>query len=182
MSKSLEDKWRPEVLPYSTRDSDNYHSAIGYLLSRGIPESTIQQLRIHYVDYQTAISDRYSYGELATSPDGLIVFFLSFEEADGKVITAARNFYSTQQSRQQHLAIINRYLTVNGRSPTSKTPKYLVPKGDRNKNYPFYDPFAFLHQDLMEHCQNQTFVLRTLLGLSRQHFRATGFSPPSVSG
>lgn len=125
-----------------------HHTAIEYLLNRGIPESTIQQLKICWLDYQTATSDRYGYGQLATSPDGLIAFPLSFQEENGKLITAARNFYLTDQSEQQHLAIINRYRLANGHLPISKTPKYLIPTGDRTRDLPFYDPFSLLYPDL----------------------------------
>jgi len=125
-----------------------HHPAIEYLHNRGIPALTIQQLKICWIDYQTAISDRYGYGQLATSPDGLIVFPLSFEEVDGKLTTVSRNFYLTNQSEQYHLALINKFLRSKGYEPAKKPPKYLLPAGDRIQRYPFYDPLKLLRLDL----------------------------------
>jgi phage/plasmid-associated DNA primase len=118
--------------------------AHGYLIGRGISEATITALRIHWVSRDDAITERYGYGKLATSQDGLIVFPI---ELDGnRVISVARNFYSSPESEMQHLATINRYRQSKGLEPVKRVAKYLLPIGDRAKGL-LYDPYKLLNPD-----------------------------------
>ena len=111
-----------------------------YLIQRRIPLEIQQRLNIYWVSYEEATSDRYGFGQLATSPDGIIAFPLNREGT----VCAAKNWYNTAESQSEHLGYINRYRLNRGLSPENKTPKYLLPHGDRVQDHPFYDPLSLL--------------------------------------
>lgn len=96
--------------------TESLHPAVEYLANRGISLENANRLGIHCTDYETAISEHYGYGKLSTSPDGLIVFPFH-PRGDGLIISAARNLYATDESQQQHLEIINKYLRSRGKEP-----------------------------------------------------------------
>jgi hypothetical protein len=118
---------------------DYAHLAHHYLIDRGISPEGITALKIRWVTYEDAVT-LYGYGRLATSPDGVILFPMN---PNGSV-TSARNFYSTDLARVEHLATINRYQQSKGLAPTDRVPKYLLPKGDLAKGF-LYDPYTLLH-------------------------------------
>ena len=126
----------------TTTDSnhDKVKLASSSLCQRRIPIDIQQQLHIHWISYEEATADRYGFGQLATSPDGVIVFPLN---RNGDVC-AAKNWYDSPEREAEHLAYINRYRLNKGLAPAKKVPKYLLPCGDRAQAYPFYDPFSLL--------------------------------------
>jgi hypothetical protein len=115
-----------------------------YLDKRGLDPSTCEQLNIHWVDRETAITDRYGFGKLSTSPDGLIVFPL--QAVGDRVVSIARNFYESAESEVKHLEAINKYRLAQGQAAVKKVPKYLLPRGDRASGK-LYDPYSLLHPD-----------------------------------
>jgi hypothetical protein len=133
---------------------------IKYLLDRGITSETIYDLGIHWVSYADATGDRYGFGKGATSQDGVIVFPIEAMQEGQPVISVGRNFYLTSESENQHLAAINanrknREIPVDGdildkikarqgQSPVGKTPKYVLPCGDRATGKT-YAPYRLLN-------------------------------------
>jgi hypothetical protein len=95
-----------------------------YLDKRGLDPSTCELLNIHWVDRETATTDRYGFGKLSTSPDGLIVFPL--QKAGDRVVSIARNFYESDESEGKHLNAINEYRLTQGQAAVKKVPKYLL--------------------------------------------------------
>jgi hypothetical protein len=127
------------------RGWDVNNLVLHYLIGRGLSEETITDLKINWVSREEAITERYSYGKLATSPDGLIIFPIEFR--GDRVISIARNYYLSNGSEVAHLAEINRIRAERGDISTSKkVPKYLVPTGACTSGK-FYDPYNRLHPD-----------------------------------
>jgi phage/plasmid-associated DNA primase len=118
--------------------------AFDYLISRGISETTIADLKIHCVSRDNAVKDLYGYGKLATSPDGVIVF--PIEIRSKPIISIARNFYSSPESEAEHLATMNRHRQSKGLEPVKRVPKYILPSGDRAKGK-LYDPYRLMNPD-----------------------------------
>ncbi|KGF72847.1 hypothetical protein DO97_03715 [Neosynechococcus sphagnicola sy1] len=115
-----------------------------YLEGRGISSPTLSALGIHWLSNKDATKDRYGYGKLAISPDGAIVFPLESSKEAVTVISIARNYYATAESQIQHLEAINSYRQSQRLQPVKRTPKYLLPYGDRAKGK-VYDPYALLN-------------------------------------
>jgi D5 N terminal like len=115
-----------------------------YLIGRGISESVIKCLDIHWASRDDAVTDRYGYGKLATSPDGVIVF--PIEMGRKRIISIARNFYNSPESEAEHLVTINRHRQSKGLEPVKRVPKYILPSGDRAKSK-LYDPYRLLNPD-----------------------------------
>ena len=122
------------------RNNDQVELTADYLCQRRIPAEVQQRLGIHWISYEMATSDRYGFGQLATSPDGVIAFPLS---QNGE-ICAVKNWYDSPEREAEHLGRLNRYRLNKGLSLTQKPPKYLLPCGDRARAHPFYDPFSLM--------------------------------------
>ena len=146
----------------TTTDSnhDQVKRASSYLCQRRIPTDIQQRLHIHWVSYEEATADRYGFGQLATSPDGVIVFPLN----RNRDVCAAKNWYNSPECEAEHLAYINRYRLNKGLAPAKKAPKYLLPCGDRAQAHPFYDPFSLLTGTSNGHLPPVLFCTEDVIG------------------